>query len=60
LILSYYLGIARNFLTNLVNEMMTWMEIAYQSAYDFIVVYINPVVWFDELAIYGAQAWEWV
>lgn len=27
--------------------MITWMEGAYVTAYDFIVEYLNPVVWYE-------------
>lgn len=60
LVLAYYLQIARNFINNLINEMLTWMEIAYQDAYDFILAYINPVVWYNWLLVQLAEVWFWI
>jgi len=49
LVLTEYTITARNFITNSINDMVKWMEIAYQTAYDFFVEYFNPVVWYEEV-----------
>jgi len=36
------------------------MEIAYQDAYDFILAYINPVVWYNWLLVQLAEVWFWI
>lgn len=35
------------------------MEEAYQTIYDFAIVYLNPVEWFDQLYLWLQEGWEW-
>lgn len=46
LVLTVYLKIARDFITNSISDMILWMEGAYVTIYDFFLQYLNPVVWY--------------